>query len=134
MLASKHLERSMAKKADIQSYNVWIWDFNSDSLESYDVIPRFVESIKRYIKPKNLPKTKEALNEILESDARYYFWSKCEYEMIIHGWPEQKNDQKVDVYQQLKLNWPIFLDFFWEQVYKPMFLKKAAKKTSRKSK
>ena len=134
MLASKHLERSMAKKADIQSYNVWIWDFNSDSLESYDVIPRFVESIKRYIKPKNLPKTKEALNEILESDARYYFWAKCEYEMIIHGWPEQKNDQKVDVYQQLKLNWPIFLDFFWEQVYKPMFLKKAAKKTSRKSK
>ena len=134
MLASKHLERSMAKKATIPSYNVWIWDFNTDSLESYDVVPRFVESIKQYIKPKNLPKTKEALDEILESDARYCFWTKCEYEMIIHGWPEQKNDQKVDVYQQLKLNWSIFLDFFWEQVYKPMFLKKAAKKTSRKSK
>lgn len=134
MLASKHLERSMAKKSAIPSYNVWIWDFNHDALESYDVVPRFVESIKQYTKPKNLPKTKEALNEILESNVRYSFWSKCEYEMIIHGWPEQNNDQKVDVYQQLKLNWPIFLDFFWEQVYKPMFLKKAAKKTSRKSK
>ena len=122
------------KKADIPSYNVWIWDFNHDALESYDVVPRFVESIRQYIKPKSLPKTKEALDKILESDARYSFWSKCEYEMIIHGWPEQNNDQKVDVYQQLKLNWPIFLDFFWEQVYKPMFLKKAAKKTSRKSK
>ena len=134
MLASKHLERSMAKKSAIPSYNVWIWDFNHDALESYDVVPRFVESIRQYTKPKNLPKTKEALNEILESNVRYSFWSKCEYEMIIHGWPEQNNDQKVDVYQQLKLNWPIFLDFFWEQVYKPMFLKKAAKKTSRKSK
>ena len=122
------------KKAAIPSYNVLIWDFNHDALESYDVVPRFVESIKQYTKPKNLPKTKEALNEILESNVRYSFWSKCEYEMIIHGWPEQNNDQKVDVYQQLKLNWPIFLDFFWEQVYKPMFLKKAAKKTSRKSK
>ena len=134
MLASKHLERSMAKKSAIPSYNVWIWDFNHDALESYDVVPRFVESIRQYTKPKSLPKTKEALNEILESNVRYSFWSKCEYEMIIHGWPEQNNDQKVDVYQQLKLNWPIFLDFFWEQVYKPMFLKKAAKKTSRKSK
>ena len=124
----------MAKKAAIPSYNVWIWGFNTDSLESYDVVPRFVESIKQYIKPKNLPKTKEALDEILESDARYYFWSKCEYEMIIHGWPKQKNNYKASVYQQLRLNWPIFLDFFWEQVYKPMFLKKAAKKVSRKSK
>lgn len=124
----------MAKKATIPSYNVWIWDFNHDSLEPYDVVPRFVESIKQYIKPKNLPKTKEALDEILESDARYYFWSKCEYEMIIHGWPKQNNNQKVDVYKQLRLNWHIFLDFFWEQVYKPMFLKKATKKVSRKSK
>ena len=124
----------MAKKAAIPSYNVWIWGFNTDSLESYDVVPRFVESIKQYIKPKNLPKTKEALDEILESDARYYFWSKCEYEMIIHGWPKQKNNYKASVYQQLRLNWPIFLDFFWEQVYKPMFLKKATKKVSRKSK
>ena len=134
MLASKHLERSMAKKSAIPSYNVWIWDFNHDALESYDVVPRFVESIRQYTKPKSLPKTKEALDKILESNVRYSFWSKCEYEMIIHGWPEQNNDQKVDVYQQLKLNWPIFLDFFWEKVYKPMFLKKAAKKTSRKSK
>ena len=117
----------MAKKVTIPSYNVWIWGFNHDSLEPYDVVPRFVESIKQYIKPKNLPKTKEALDEILESDARYYFWSKCEYEMIIHGWPKQNNNQKVDVYKQLMLNWSIFLDFFWEQVYKPMFLKKSRK-------
>ena len=92
MLASKHLERSMAKKSAIPSYNVWIWDFNHDALESYDVVPRFVESIKQYTKPKSLPKTKEALNEILEANVRYSFWSKCEYEMIIHGWPEQNND------------------------------------------
>ena len=124
----------MAKKATIPSYYVWIWNFNHDALEPYDVVPRFVESIKHYIKPKDRPKTKEALDKILESDARYYFWAKCEYEMIIHSWPVQKNDQKVDVYQQLKLNWPIFLDFFWEQIYKPMFLKKATKKVSRKSK
>ena len=123
----------MAKKAAIPSYNVWIWDFNADSLESYDVVPTFLRELKN-LKPKDRPKTKADLDEVLESDARYYFWSKCEYEMIIHSWPEQKNDQKVDVYQQLKLNWPIFLDFFWEQIYKPMFLKKATKKVSRKSK
>ena len=121
------------KKADIPSYNVWIWGFNADSLESYDVVPTFLRELKN-LKPKDRPKTKADLDKVIKSAAVYYFWSKCEYEMIIHGWPEQKNDQKVDVYQQLRLNWPIFIDFFWEQVYKPMFLKKATKKTSRKSK
>ena len=123
----------MAKKATIPSYNVWIWGFNHDSLESYDVVPTFIKDLKNF-KPKDRPKTKADLNHALRSAAIYFFWSKCEYEMIIHGWPEQKNDQKVDVYKQLMLNWPIFLDFFWEQVYKPMFLKKATKKVSRKSK
>ena len=123
----------MAKKATIPSYNVWIWNSNIDVLEPYDVVPTFLRELKK-LKPKYRPKSKEDLNEVLESDARYYFWSKCEYEMIIHGWPEQENDHKVDVYQQLKLNWSIFLDFFWEQIYKPMFLKKATKKVSRKSK
>lgn len=118
----------MAKKVTVPSYNVWLWNFNHDELESYDVVPRFVDSIKRYVKPKDLPQTKEDLDVILKNDARYMFWSKCEYEMIIHGWPEQKNDQKVDAYQQLKLNWPIFLDFFWEQAYKPLFLKKKTTK------
>lgn len=117
----------MAKKVTVPTYNVWIWNFNHDELESYDVVPRFVDSIKRYIKPKDRPKTKEDLADVLMADARYMFWSKCEYEMIIHGWPEQKNDKKVDVFQQLQLNWLLFVDFFWEQVYKPMFLKKGSK-------
>lgn len=121
----------MAKKTNkLLSYNVWIWNINHDALEQYDVVPRFVESIKRYIKPKDRPQTKKDLEKILESDAHYYFWSKCEYEMVIHGWPTRENDQKVDVYGQLQLNWPIFVDFFWEQVYKPMFLKKGSKKNA----
>lgn len=123
----------MAKKATIPSYNVWIWDFNHDALEPYDVVPRFVNSLKTYYKPKDRPKTKDALDNILLTEACYDFRAKCEYEMIIHGWPEQKNDRKVDVWQQLMLNWPIFLDFFWEQVYKPMFLKKATKKATKKA-
>lgn len=121
------------KKVAIPSYNVWIWNINHNALEAYDIVPRFVESIKRYIKPKDRPKTKEDLNEILKSDAHYYFWSKCEYEMLITSWPSSKNIEKVDVYQQLELNWPIFLDFFWEQVYKPMFLKEATKKATKKA-
>ena len=40
----------MAKKAAIPSYNVWIWNFNIDVLEPYDVVPTFLRELKKLIK------------------------------------------------------------------------------------
>lgn len=46
----------------------------------------------------------------------YYFWSKCEWEIIISGWPPRDdfNDAKIDVYDQVKLNWDKFVDYTWD--------------------
>lgn len=93
------------------SWNVWLWNFNHDGLEAYDVGFRFLNEYKS-LKPKDRPKTHEEIDEWLDHKARYMFWSKCEYEMIIHGWPAQKNDEKVDIYSQLKLNWNDFVNKF----------------------
>ena len=43
----------------------------------------------------------------------YMFMARCEWEMIIHGWPKLKNDRKIDVYDQLSMNWNMFVDCFW---------------------
>lgn len=107
----------MKKKNTDIKWNVWIWDFNHDSLEAYDVMPRFVSEYNR-LKPKDRPDTLEDTSKWLKSEARYNFWAKCEYEMIIHGWPEQKNDSKVDVYDQLKMNWDVFVEYFYNNIVK----------------
>ena len=46
----------------------------------------------------------------------YYFWSKCEYEILITTWFERKDfkDEKIDVYDQLQLNWNAFIDYIWK--------------------
>lgn len=107
----------MKKRSVDTRWNVWIWDFNHDSLEVYDVMPRFIAAFKS-LKKKDIPDTIEKLSDWLNSEAHYMFWSKCEYEMIIHGWPERKNDSKVDVYDQLKMNWDAFVEYFYNNIVK----------------
>ena len=39
----------------------------------------------------------------------YHFWSKCEWEIIITDWPTSgKVEEKIDAFDQVMLNWPIF--------------------------
>lgn len=97
-------------------WNVWMWNFAHDKLEVYDVMPRFIDEFKS-LKKKNIPDTIGKLSDWLNSEATYMFWSKCEYEMIIHGWPVRKNDEKIDIYEQLQLNWDVFVDYFYANVY-----------------
>ena len=124
----------MIKKSDTDfKWNVWIWDFNHDKLEQYDVVPMLLRELKS-LRKKDFPMDKKSMNKELKSWERYHFWSKCEYEMIVHGWPEQKNDEKVDVYNQLMLNWDTFSDVFWKNVWRPIVDKKKSKMKNKKSK
>jgi hypothetical protein len=44
----------------------------------------------------------------------YYFWSKAEWEIIISSWPNRDNDElKIDVFDQVMLNWEAFVDYCW---------------------
>lgn len=42
--------------------------------------------------------------EFIEQTAKYYFWGKCEYELIVSGWPNTDVSKKIDVYQQIMMN------------------------------
>lgn len=51
----------------------------------------------------------EAYEQILDRRCMYYYWSKCEWEVIISAWPPRDgSDKKIDVYSQLKANWDLF--------------------------
>lgn len=106
----------MEKKIDFH-WNVWVWNVNSDSLDVYDVGSYFLRCYKELPKSKR-PVTLEEVNEFLVSNARYEYCARCEYEMIIHSWPKFKNDIKADVYDQLRLNWDVFVDTFYKAITK----------------
>ena len=59
---------------------------------------------------------KIALDKILRRETMYYFWSKCEYEVLVKSWPCEKDSLKVDVFNQLNANWEVFRDIVFKEI------------------
>lgn len=53
-------------------------------------------------------------NKEINSLMIYHFWGRCEYEFIISSWPSGRWETKVDVYEQIKLNWDLFIRQCWD--------------------
>ena len=51
---------------------------------------------------------------------RYYYWGRCEHEIIIKEWVGREAEEKVDVFDQLMLNWDIFVDHLYDYVIELM--------------
>ena len=49
----------------------------------------------------------------------YYFRSKCEWEVIVGAWvaSDRVPGRKVDVYEQVMLNWDVFIRYVWHQAH-----------------
>jgi len=112
----------------LKKFNVLYWNFNSDKLEPYDVLPYFrnrykdrVDNLKKkrktkwwgkatdeekqdYLKYWFVPNDFESFKKFIESESQYQFWARCEYEMICHGWPARKNEHKLDIHEQIMMN------------------------------
>ena len=43
----------------------------------------------------------------------YYMWSKCEYEIILSPLTGRADDIKIDVYDQIMMNFDRFVDYCW---------------------
>lgn len=121
-----------------QQFNVLTWDFNSDRLKYYDVLPYFRDLFKQKQKTFKLkrvakiiernpdakkyywvPTNREELKEFIEKEAMYRYWSRCEWEMIIHGWPKREQSYKLDVYEQIMMNIDIVTDILYTELLKP---------------
>ena len=101
------------------TWNVYIEDINKRCIEVHNIFnhSRFVDDLK---KARNKFKDdKEGFTEQLRRELMYYYWSKCEWEVIITSWPPPRpdsefDDMKIDVYDQILLNWRVFVDYVWE--------------------
>ena len=96
---------------------VYIEDYTGKRISKYNIFDHhaFKEGCdKAYT---NCRGDKENFGNLVKRDLSYYFWSKCEWEIIISGWPQRKdfNERKVSVYDQILLNWDIFIDYLWRE-------------------
>ena len=117
-----------------QKFNVLMWDFNSDKLIHYDVLTYLrncykdrVKNFKKYSKKEGLavdneymfvPETLDEFKKFVENESMYMFWSRCEYEMICHGWPAKKSDYKLDVHEQIMMNIDVIANILFYELNK----------------
>lgn len=60
---------------------------------------------------------KNDFTDKIKSELMYYYWSKCEWEILLASWtrPEDTKTQvKIDVYLQVMLNFNHFIDYLWD--------------------
>lgn len=97
-------------------WNVYISDFNAGKIKTHNVFNHcgVIEDCQKAYKKHKYDR--DAFIEEVRRSLRYYYWSKCEWEIIITHWPPRKNaqDLKIDVYDQVMLNWDKFCDYVWK--------------------
>lgn len=110
---------------ETKKFNVLLWDFDSDKLIYYDVLPylrsRYKERVKCHRKSKDtdywkVPVTLEEFKDFIERESLVRYWARCEYEMICHCWPVRKNDHKLDVYEQIMMNIDIVAELLYTEI------------------
>lgn len=124
-------------------WNVFTLDFNNNQIIVENIFdhPRFFQDL---IKCKQKYPEYPLFAQHVQSSLLYYFWAKCEWEVILTSWPpymtpeeidklhremeERKANghpfyryspklevaEKVDVYDQVMMNFDAFMHYLWE--------------------
>lgn len=119
---------------DSLQWNVYNESINRSEIQVFNVFDHrsFKDEVAK-LRRKKLER--DEFSKALKSIAMYYFWSKYEYEVVITSWPPYINQEelariaseethykydvrltvgaKIDVYQQLALNWDRFVDYLY---------------------
>ena len=103
-------------KTKTLEWNVVYFNQNKKDFEIYNVLSSyFVDEIKKRTKK---IEDKNDFAEEVKIMCMGYFWSKFEWEIILKEWTAGDNpkQKKIDVYDQLKLNWDRFIDYLWDNL------------------
>lgn len=106
------------------TWKVYVSEFSSGRIKEYNIFNHagFVDDCRKMVK--KCGEDKDVFAEAVRRSLMYHYWSKCEWEIILQHWPpnERFRDEKIDVYDQVRLNWDIFINYLWEN--RKEFLKK----------
>ena len=101
---------------------VYIGNANSGKIEQFNIFHHGSFLTETEVIFHENRKDFNAFQEELRRALRYYFWSKCEWEVVIDHWPHfddpRFKNEKIDVYDQVMLNWPVFTKYVWKTLKK----------------
>lgn len=112
------------KKCPDPEWYVYIYDSNARKIKRYNVFHSFrfnkccKDAFKKFRKTEQI----DELKKEIKSSAMYSFWSKYEYEIMLSGLPAETEEQRIDVYDQLCMNWDAFFEYTFE--HKAYFLRR----------
>ena len=98
------------------TWNVCYGSFNERKIKTFNIFEHadFYEDVKKAAK--KCKNDRDAFAKEVRHSLMYFFWAKCEWEIVLQSWPPGDNfrDEKVDVFDQVMLNWDRFIDYVWE--------------------
>ena len=98
------------------TWNVYYGDWNERLIKFDNIFDHygFYKDCRKNVKENYEDRAK--FEEVLRQDLFYYYCSKCEWEIVLSGWPsgDRIEGKKIDVYSQIMINWNIFADYVWE--------------------
>ena len=104
-----------SKKINLDNlkYYAVIYDVNADDVIFYNVFEHgsFKKSVTTLL---NETDDYDTFKSELKKELMYYFWSKCEWEIVVTGFPIDKTKKKLDVYDQVIANFDIFAEYIWK--------------------
>ena len=59
-----------------------------------------------------MPNTFEGIKAFILKECHYQFWSRCQYEIMVDGFPESNRPEKIDVYDQIEANIDVITTIF----------------------
>ena len=103
-------------KKNVKPFNVINFEFNSKKFEAYDVMPYLIRCYDNAKRKKDCPKTFDEFKKFVKDKSMYMYWARCEYEIILSDWPNQKTYKKIDVYWQVMNNIDVVTEILMENV------------------
>lgn len=98
-------------------WNVYVTYFNDRKIKPYNVFDHygFTEDLKKIARKYSNDKAEFA--DQVRSSVMYYFWSKSEWEIVLSELiPSCQSSckRKIDVHDQIVMNWEHFINYLWE--------------------
>lgn len=121
-------KRKNKKNIKHPEWYVLVEDINDRKIVKFNVFNHYgftyslFDEVFKYLKkhgnnPFNTEEFDDDLKKIIRSNLMYYYWSKCEWEIIITCFPpyDKFNELKTDVFEQVMLNYDAFFKYVRKQ-------------------
>ena len=108
--------RNIKNNIDLE-WNVFVPNINKRKRKVFNIVnhKRYKQEIVELLNHRD-DYTLEEFKEKVKSSTMYYYWCKCEWEILIAPWVGyfDKESVKIDVYKQLEMNWNHYIKYLWE--------------------